>query len=194
LVLGVGAGGTGFDAEVFGRLPLTPGERAARLDDFVVLLDDLLREQHHTGGNAHFTAVGARTVPGCVQQPRLPLAIAAGGPRTMRTVAQRADAWITFGDPRDPAPSLESMAAAVSAQRVMLERACAEAGRQVPDRIFLAGSAAGRPLASRDTFARFHDWCVAEGFTDLVLHDPRPDDPAWDDDPAMLEWVARTYL
>lgn len=194
LTLGVGAGGTGFDSEVYGRPPLSPGERAARFEDFVTMLDGLLSETRFSGAAGRYTAVEARTLPGCVQRPRVPLAVAAAGPRTMRIAAAVGDAWITFGDPRDPEPSPESTAAAVRAQRDLLEQACERAGRQVPSRIFLAGSAAGRPLASRDAFARFHDWCADLGFTDLVVHDPRPDDPAWDDDPAVLEWVAQTYL
>lgn len=193
LTLGAGAGGTGFDAEVFGQPPLSPRARAERFDDFVHMLDAMLREPRFSGSTDSYRVVEARTTPGCVQQPRVPLAIAAGGPRTMRTAARYGDAWITFGDPRDPDPTEESMSAAVRAQREMLDRACDEASRAVPGRIFLAGSAAGRPLASRDAFARFHDWCAAEGFTDVVLHDPRTDDPHWDDDPAVLEWVAQTY-
>src|SRR5919112_816741 len=43
VILGVGAGGTGFDAEVFKQPVLSPGERASRLAEFVELLDRLLR-------------------------------------------------------------------------------------------------------------------------------------------------------
>lgn len=193
LTLGVGAGGTGFDADVLGQPALTPRERAVRFDDFTRMLDALLRHPRYSGSTSSYKAVEARTVPGCVQQPRVPLAVAAGGPTTMRTAAAFADAWITFGDPRDPQPTFESMTAAVRAQRELLDAASDEAGREVPGRIFLAGSAVGRPLASRDEFARFYDWCVEQGFTDVVLDDPRASDPDWVEDPAMLEWVAQTY-
>ena len=193
ITLGAGAGGTGFDADVLGQPALTPRERAARFHDFARMLDALLRNTSYTGSTPSYRAVEARTIPGCVQQPRVPLAIAAGGPTTMRTAAEFAEAWITFGDPRDPNPTVESMSASARRQRELLDEACQRVGRDVPGRIFLAGSAAGRPLASREAFARLYEWCQTEGFTDLVLHDPRAGDSEWNDDPAVLEWVAQTY-
>ena len=51
-----------------------------------------------------------------------------------------------------------------------------------------------RPLASLDGFRRFHDWCEALGFTDVVLHDARADDEIWNDDPAVIEQVADFYF
>src|SRR3954454_24492847 len=42
--LGIGAGGTGYDAEVLGGPPLTPAERTDRFEEFVISLDLLLRE------------------------------------------------------------------------------------------------------------------------------------------------------
>jgi alkanesulfonate monooxygenase SsuD/methylene tetrahydromethanopterin reductase-like flavin-dependent oxidoreductase (luciferase family) len=53
--LGLGAGGTGFDATVFGDEPLSPGARAARLAEFVEVLDALLRQPStsHRGPALH---------------------------------------------------------------------------------------------------------------------------------------------
>ena len=101
LILGVGAGGLGFDSTVLGDEPLTPAQLASRLAEFVEVLDRLLREpaMSHTG--EHYTVHEARMIPGCVQQPRVPFAIAAGGAKTLRTVARAGDAWVTYG-PADP--------------------------------------------------------------------------------------------
>lgn len=188
--LGIGAGGTGFDATVRGQEVLTPGQRAARLQDFVTMLDALLTHPEYSGSAGDYTAVAARMLPGCVQSPRLPLAIAAGGPRTMRVAARFGDAWVTEANQE----SFEELRTAMTAQLQLLDDACSAAGREVPDRIMLVANAFGRPLASLDAFSRFYDWCEGAGFTDLVLHDPRPDDPIWNDDPAVVEQVARRFL
>ena len=50
LTLGIGAGGTGFDATVFGDEILHPRERASRLIDFVDVLDGLLRNSAFSTG------------------------------------------------------------------------------------------------------------------------------------------------
>jgi len=190
LTLGVGAGGIGFDATVLGQPVLSPAQRVDRLTDFLQVLDGLLTQPTFSAENAHYSVVDARMLPGCVQQPRLPLAIAAGGPRTMRLAARYGDAWVTDAHQGSPA----ELEAAMTAQLRMLDMACDHTGRQVDTRIMLVANDFGRPLASLDDFTRFYDWCCALGFTDLVLHDPRPDDPMWDDDPRVVEQIAARYL
>lgn len=194
LVLGAGAGGVGFDATVMGDDVLAPRARADRFEDFVAMLDGLLSEQHFTGGNDHYRAVEARNVPGCVQQPRVPFAIAAAGPRTMGTAARYGQSWVTFGDPHEESASMADLTATVRGQRAMLEQACAETGRETIDSVFLSGNAVGRPLASMAAFEDFVGWADQEGFTDVVLHDPRPDDQEWNDDPGIIEEIAARYL
>ena len=44
LVVGIGAGGVGWDATTLGNEPWSPAERAGRFEEFVELLDRLLRE------------------------------------------------------------------------------------------------------------------------------------------------------
>src|SRR5450631_1587909 len=82
-VLGVGAGGTGHDAVVLGGPVLAAVDRAARLEEFVGLLDGLLTRPVVDHSGPFYTAVDARTSMPCVQRPRLPFVIAANGPRTM---------------------------------------------------------------------------------------------------------------
>ena len=96
-VLGVGAGGIGFDATVLGADPFTPGERFGRFEEFVVLLDQLLTQPSTTERGDRYAAVDARMIPGCVQQPRLPFVIAAIGRRSMRLAARHGQGWVTTG-------------------------------------------------------------------------------------------------
>lgn len=79
--LGIGAGGTGFDATALGQEPWTPRERADRFGEFVPLMDRLLTEDSVSHRGTHYSADEARNIPGCVQRPRLPFAVAATGPR-----------------------------------------------------------------------------------------------------------------
>lgn len=196
LTLGVGAGGIGFDATVFGDEPLSPRQRADRLEDFVSLLDGLLSNRQFSGVNDHYRVQEAQMIPGCVQQPRLPLAVAAAGPRTIRTAVQHADAWVTFGDPANADPTPEGMDTAVRRQVATLDRTCEQMGRDPRelDRIFLSGTDPRKPLGSLEAFSDFITWAEDLGFTDVVVHDPRPGDPVFDEDPQILDAIAARFL
>lgn len=70
--IGIGAGGVGFDATALGQEPWPRGERTARFEEFVALLDRLLREPEGvTQAGEFYSADEVRNLPGCVQQPRL---------------------------------------------------------------------------------------------------------------------------
>ena len=135
-------------------------------------------------------------IPGCVQQPRIPFAIAAGGPRTLALAARQADAWITFGDPTDPDPQPADIERAVSVQAERLDQECAAISRDPAaiDRMFLLGNSSERPLSSIEAFADFVGRYAALGFTDIVFHDPRPGDPRWGQDPAIVDAIAAEFL
>ncbi len=196
LSLGIGAGGIGFDATVFDQPILTPGQRAARMRDFVEVLDELLRNPVVSGDNPTYPVHEARMIPGCVQQPRVPLVIAATGPKTITLAAERGDAWLTEGDPTDPEPTRDSAESAIRRQVQLLEDKCADVGRDPAsiNRVLLVSNRAERPLTDMATFADFVARYEALGFTDIVLHDPRPADPFWDDDPTMIEQVATEFV
>lgn len=188
LTLGLGAGGTGFDATVFGEESLAARQRADRLSEFVEVLDTLLREPESSHTGAYYTVDGAMMLPGCVQRPRVPLAIAAGGSRTLGLVARYGDAWITDGE--------EDGAGEIRKKVDLLAGHCAAIGRdpETIERILLTGNTSERPLASLDAFADFVGRYGELGFTEVVFHHPRPDDPVWTDDPAMVERIAEAYL
>lgn len=195
LTLGIGAGGTGFDAIVLGQPVLRPAERTDRLADFLEVVDGLLRNNAYSSANGRYPVDDARMLPGCVQRPRIPLAVAAGGPRTIGLAARFGDAWITYGDPADPAPDPTSLATAVAHQIGELEQQCRAVGRDPSalDRILLVSNRADRPLRSLSAFRDFVARYEAMGITDIVLHDPRPDDPYWNDDPEVLAAVADAF-
>ena len=91
LTLGIGAGGTGWDAEALGQEPWSVDERAGRFAEMVDQLDRLLREPRSSRLDGRwYRGVEARTIPGCVQRPRVPFAVAGGGPRALRVAARTA--------------------------------------------------------------------------------------------------------
>lgn len=205
VILGVGAGGTGFDATVLGP---DPGHRSARFAEFVEVLDGLLK---HPAGYSHqgrfYTVDDARTLPGA----RIPIAVAAAGPKALAVAARHGDAWITYGEPdstaslppdprlrRGPHPDLSpaQIERAVRIQSERLAEACAAIGRDPAElqRIYLIGNTEERPLQSVTAFTDFAGRYAALGFTDLVFHDPRPDDPVWHDDPAVVAEIALSGL
>jgi alkanesulfonate monooxygenase SsuD/methylene tetrahydromethanopterin reductase-like flavin-dependent oxidoreductase (luciferase family) len=180
ITLGVGAGGTGFDATALGQEPWTPRERADRFAEFVPLLDRLLTEDSVSYEGDHYSAHEARNIPGCVQRPRLPFAVAATGPRGMRLAARYGQAWVTTGDPKlyetgTPEQSIH----AIREQVEKLAVTAAALGRDAAglDKILLTGFTPdrGRPLESVDSFVDFAGRHAELGFTDIVIHWPVPD-------------------
>ncbi|MCP3936858.1 MAG: LLM class flavin-dependent oxidoreductase [Actinomycetia bacterium] len=196
ITLGLGAGGGGFDATVLGQPPFTPTQRIDRLSEAAYLLDGLLTGaiQNHAG--TFYELNEARLLPGCIQNPRLPIAIAAGGRRALRIAAEHADAWITFGDTSGNDLSSDGTEHIVAQQARRFEDHCIEFGRDPSaiDRIYLIGNTEARPLASLAAFEDFVGRYTELGFTDLVFHMPRDDNPAWDDPPAIVAAIADRFL
>jgi alkanesulfonate monooxygenase SsuD/methylene tetrahydromethanopterin reductase-like flavin-dependent oxidoreductase (luciferase family) len=178
ITLGIGAGGNGFDATALANEPWTPRERADRFGEFVPLLDRLLRDPVVSYDGSFYSAKEVRGIPGCVQRPRLPFAVAATGPRGLLLAARYGQAWVTTGDPRanekgTPAEGLR----AVRDQISRLAAACAETGTDPADvqKILLAGFTPGDPLESVDAFVDFAGTYAEAGIDEIVLHWPIPD-------------------
>lgn len=190
LTVGLGSGGEGWDATILGQAPWSPTERFDRLEEFVGLLDQVLRGPVTTYVGTHYSADGAPNQPGCAQQPRVPFAIAATGARGMRLAAAHADVWVTNGlrsHEGPPLPAAEGVEV-VRAQMQRLDAACAEAGRDPAslDRLVLTGSRLDAGLHSLDAWRATRAAYEAAGATDLVVHWPRPTEP-YQGDPAILE-------
>ena len=179
LVLGLGAGVSGRDASVLGGPRLEPAERADRFEEFVFMLDTLLRHPTTTLRGRCYQAVEVPMVPGCVRRPRAPFAIAASGRRGMRLVARYARSWVTIGNPRTPGEEPESRAfGTLRAQLDRLAEACLEVGRDVHDlhKLVNLSLVAAEPYASAQRFADLLGTCRELGFTDVVVNHPRPAD------------------
>ena len=190
LVVGLGAGGTGWDADVLGAPRPTPGQRVRRLDEFCELLDLLLRRPSTTRHGEWFSAVGARMVPGPVQQPRPPFVVAANGPRALRVAARRGDAWATTGVTR-PEDGQEAWWRGVGEVVSEFEEALVEAGRrpQDVDRYLNLDSGSVYSLSSREAFADAVGRAAELRFTDVVTHWPR-EEGVYAGDVRVLEQVA----
>ena len=178
--LGIGAGATGWDATMLGQEPWSSGERADRFEEFLHLTDRLLREPAVSHVGRYYSADQARTYPGCVQQPRIPFAVAASGPRSMRLAATYGSQWVTIGDRanRDPVDAAAG-AAIVREQIARLEDICIDVGRDPSslDRLVLTGPIIDAALQSAEAFRDATGRYAEIGVTDVVVHWPRADEP-----------------
>lgn len=190
LTVGLGAGGLGWDATILGQTPWSPAERADRFDEFVSLLDRLLSEPTTSHHGRYYSADEARSYPGCVQQPRVPFAIAATGPRGLRLAVSYGSTWVSTGDRSYMGPPLDAADGAEMIHReiLRLEEACDTAGRDPlsMDRLVLTGPRLNACLQSPAAFQEATAAYAAVGVTDLVVHWPRPNEP-FAGDPSILE-------
>ncbi|MFF3713360.1 LLM class flavin-dependent oxidoreductase [Streptomyces phaeochromogenes] len=198
ITLGIGAGGSGFDATTLlqsGEVPWTPRERADRFGEFVPLLDRLLTEDSVSHDGTFYSAREAYNIPGCVQRPRLPFAVAATGPRGLKLAAGYGQAWVTTGDPKlFEAGTPEQSVQAIRGQVEKLTTACEAVGRDVNelDKVLLTGFTPdrARPLESLDAFVDFAGRHMELGFTDIVIHWPVADYPDFAADEKVFEHIA----
>ncbi|MFD7413345.1 LLM class flavin-dependent oxidoreductase [Kitasatospora purpeofusca] len=196
LTLGIGAGGTGYDATATGQEAWSPKERADRLGEFLPLLDELLTHDATTREGTYYSAVEARNIPGCVQSPRVPFYVAATGPRGLRLAAEFGQGWVTYGDPKGPPDvPVEQAPAVVAAQIAKLTAACEARGRDVGEleKVLLQGSTAEKPLESLDAFVDWAGTYRELGITELVVHWPVPDS-IFANDLAVFERIATEGL
>ncbi len=179
VIAGIGAGGQGWDATMLGQDAWSTRERAERFAEFVELTELLFREPKVTWKGKYYAVDEARTFPGCVQQPRLRLAIAAGGARSMRVAARFGEYWVTIGDYEKGALDPASAVALVKSQIGGLEQACDAVGRDPASlrHLVLTGFLIDPALDSRDAFFDAVGRYAEVGVTDLVVHWPRSTDP-----------------
>lgn len=199
-VLGLGAGGEGFDASVLGTPPTRP-ERTRRFTEFVEVLDRLLTQPVTDHAGEFYVADAARMIPGTLARPRTPFVVAANGPRAMAVAARHGQGWATFGPTFEPG-ELDGLSPAQAQERwweglaaltdvfdgVLAATppsgsaagsgadagAAAERAPREPLRRYL--SIDGAPvfaLESVDVLVEGVERAAALGYTDLVLHWPR---------------------
>ncbi|WP_395243494.1 LLM class flavin-dependent oxidoreductase [Agromyces sp. MMS24-K17] len=201
LLLGVGSGGTGFDATVLGDDVRPPRERHERFVEFTRALDRLLRFEEPGSGGISFegdwyTAVGARMVGEPAQRPRMPLLVAANGPKTLRLAAEVGDGWITTGTEEEDAEAWWAGIAELSRRFDDAVESVAATGApdatttpDAPRRVLSLDSAGRYSLASVGAFEEAVGRAADLGFTDVVAHWPRREG-IYAGDEAVLEEVA----
>lgn len=197
--LGIGSGGTGFDATVLGQELLSPGARHRRFVEFVDGLDSLLRheEDDATAGGISFegeffTADHARMVGTPAQRPRLPLLLAADGPKGVRFAAERGDAWITNGggfDAESGAP-IEAWWARVAELTALSREAEEQTGRSI-ERVLSLDSSPVYSLSSVDAFEDAAGRAQELGFDEIVTHWPRADGIYAGSEDTLIEVASR---
>ena len=199
LTLGIGSGGTGFDATVLGNQPWPPRERADRFAEFLSLLSALLQHDTTTMHGVYYSAAEARNIPGCVQVPRIPFYVAARGARGLGLAARYGQGWVTDLDATAVGEvSAEEGLRVLRARLAKLSAACDAAGRDVTElgKVLVHGSSPKEPLTSVDAFVDWAGRHSALGFTELVLHWPVPNS-VFAGDTALFEKIAtdgRTQL
>lgn len=188
-IVGIGSGGTGFDATVLGHEEWSANERHRRFEEFSRSLDRLLREQVSNLVGPFYPVVDSRQLPGPVQLPRPPIILSALGPKSLALTAEIADGWVSFGSAtlsRDRSTE-EWVATQVAKLNDELERQGRDASSM--QRLLLDFEGGEEPLSS---FESFIDWAGryrALGFDELVVHWPIADSP-YDYNRAVFEKVA----
>ena len=171
LICGLGTGGD-LDARILGEDPPLR-ERVDRFHEFVEALDHLLREDHVDLDGRFYRTVDARTLPGSLQQPRIPFVIAANGPRALRLAAAHGQGWTTFGLGGD---TLEDWWQGIATLAKRLDAVEAEAQREQPlDRYLSLDGAPRFSLESAELFVEMVGRARELGFSDVITHWPRPD-------------------
>jgi alkanesulfonate monooxygenase SsuD/methylene tetrahydromethanopterin reductase-like flavin-dependent oxidoreductase (luciferase family) len=177
-LLGVGAGGD-LDSRITGDdLPLR--DRTARFHEFTDLLDRLLSDDRVTAEGRFYSARDVRTLPGPVRGGetgnRVPMVIAANGPKSIRLAVERGDGWMTYGGVAD---TDEEWWALVASHSRRVDDALEAAGRPSADLARYLDIDAP-PTFALSSAAAFEDAvCRAAdlGFTDVITHWPRTTDP-----------------
>jgi alkanesulfonate monooxygenase SsuD/methylene tetrahydromethanopterin reductase-like flavin-dependent oxidoreductase (luciferase family) len=193
-VLGLGAGGIrGYDNLVLGGQELAPKVRVDRFTEFIELTDALLTGERTSYAGRFYTAVEARGAPGCLQRPRIPFLVAANGRRSMRLAARFGQAWVTTGAPHTD--NLAGWWRAVADRAEQFDEILAEHGRDRAevDRFVSVDSSGVYSLVSVEAFREMLGRASELGFTDMVVHWPRPDGPFAGRE-SVLERVAAEVL
>ncbi|WP_382304150.1 LLM class flavin-dependent oxidoreductase [Herbiconiux sp. UC225_62] len=193
--LGVGSGGTGFDAFVLGQEQLTPRQRHERFAEFVTVLDDLLRFEdpgsHGISASGEwYTAHEARMVGIPAQRPRMPFMLAANGPKGLALVARFGQSWVTTGA---EGATGEDWWRSVAELSKRLDYAAEAAGRDPLSigRVLSLDNPETYSLASIGAFDDTTGRAAELGFTDVISHWPRRDGIYAGSEDVLLEAAAR---
>jgi alkanesulfonate monooxygenase SsuD/methylene tetrahydromethanopterin reductase-like flavin-dependent oxidoreductase (luciferase family) len=167
--LGVGCGAFP-DQRMAGMFEMTIRERIARLDEGTEVIDRLLKGDTRPFAGRFTRYSEAHVAPGCVQQPRPLLLVAAAGPRALSIAARFADIWNCATVDGD----LDSIAATLRERCAILDAACERFDRDPATvrRSLLLWSADTDPWKDKGAFERLIERFIAVGFTDFIALSP----------------------
>jgi len=169
LTLGLGTGWHVDEHRRYGiDLPEAP-ERVDRFAEATELISLLMRQSRTTFSGKHYRLVDAPLEPKPVQQPRIPLLIAAHRPRMLRLAAQFADQWDTFAEM--PGTATNGVSAGIEERIRALDRACRAIGRD-PAEIRRSTWTTSAALESDAAYAGFVERHRLLGFTDFSVVPP----------------------
>jgi alkanesulfonate monooxygenase SsuD/methylene tetrahydromethanopterin reductase-like flavin-dependent oxidoreductase (luciferase family) len=100
LVLGIGAGWQLNEHHVYGIALPAPGERVARFEEAIQVIQRLLNETRADFDGHWYRLRDAPCEPKPIQRP-LPVMVGTGSPRMMRVTARHAQEWNTWGKPEE---------------------------------------------------------------------------------------------
>ena len=185
LILGIGTGWHEDEHNRYGiDLPPAP-ERVDRFEEAVELISLLMRQERTTFHGRYYRLEDAHLEPRPVQQPRIPILIAAHRPRMLRIAARYADQWDTFA--AIPGTATDGVEAEIADRIAALDDACRAVGRN-PAEIRRSTWATSAVLSSPDAYLDFVRRHYRLGFTDFSTVRP---DPA---DADVLRRVAREII
>ncbi len=166
LILGMGTGWHGEEHRRYG-IEMPPAvERVDRLEEAVELVVRLMTEPRVTFEGSHYRTDDAVFEPRPVQQPQIPLLIAAHRPRMIRIAARWADQWDTF--PELAGAATDGVTTSVEERMTAFEAACAAAGRD-PGTVRRSTWALPAAVASEATYEAFARRQLELGFTDVSV-------------------------
>ena len=134
-----------------------------------------MSQERTTFHGRHYRLDDARLEPPPLQQPRIPILIAAHRPRMLRIAARYADQWDTFA--AIPGTATEGVEADLAGRIARLDEACREIGRD-PAEIRRSTWATSDVLRSPDAYLEFVRRHRALGFTDFTTVLPAPEHAA----------------
>lgn len=165
LILGIGTGWHEDEHRRFGLEFPPAAERVERLEEAVRVAHLLMAQRRTTFEGRYYRLEDAPLEPRPVQQPRIPILIAAHRPRMLRIAARYADMWDTFETRSRTATA--DVTAEVAERVRRLDADCEEIGRD-PREIRRSTWTGGQVLRSEERFSEFVQRHLAAGFTDFI--------------------------
>lgn len=169
LILGLGSGWHADEHRRYGIDLPEPAERIDRFAEAVELISLLMSQPRTTYHGRHYQLDDAPLEPRPIQQPRIPILIAAHRPRMLRLAARFADQWDTFTEM--PGTATDGVTTSIDERIQALDDACRAIGRD-PAEIRRSTWTTAAAVESDEAYAGFVNRHRGLGFTDFSVVPP----------------------